>query len=80
MIDEFNKVVRSHEALGLGLILGGFIGALVLVFGNTPVKNEYWKVPIDLCKKVSNVETVNFTFFGKIHSVKCKDKRKFTEF
>ena len=77
---NFNRVVRSHEALFLGLLVGVIAGVLLMVTVNIPVKHENWKVPITHCGSEKNVESASFSYTGKIKKVICKDKRVFTNF
>ncbi len=77
---KFNRVVRSHEALFLGLIVGAIVGVLLMVTVNIPVKYENWKVPTTHCGSEKNVESASFSYTGKIKKVVCKDKRIFTNF
>lgn len=74
----FNKVVRSKEALFVGLLTGLFIGGYVGSFLlPTVVKNEVYVDPIELCDKVENIESVTFDYTGELTKVECKDSRVF---
>ena len=81
-IDSFNRVVRSHEALILGLLVGAIVGVLLMIFVTITIKQENWKVPLaeDICGKVENIESVSYSYTGKVQRVVCKDKRVFNEF
>ena len=76
----FNKVVRSHEALILGLLVGVVVGVILMISVNIAVKYENWKIPITLCNTEANVESVSFSYVGKVKKVTCKDKRVFANF
>jgi len=76
----FNKVVRSHEALLLGLLVGVIAGVLLMIMVNIPVKYENLKVPTELCGGEKNVEMASFSYTGNIKKVVCKDKRSFNNF
>ena len=76
----FNKVVRSHEALFLGLLIGVIVGVLMMMMVNIPVKYDNWKVPATLCGSEKNVESASFSYTGKIQKVVCKDKQVFKNF
>lgn len=78
--DSFNKVVRSHEALILGLLVGVCVGIFLMLNVSVFVKDENWKIPITLCGNVKNVQSSNFSYSGKIKHVTCKDKRTFANF
>ena len=80
--DSFNKVVRSHEALVLGFLVGAIVGVLLMIFVTITIKQDNWKVPLanDICGKVENVESVSYSYTGKVQKVVCKDKRVFNDF
>lgn len=77
---NFNKVVRSHEALFLGLLVGIIIGVLLMVTTVIPIKYENWKTPITLCGSEKNIESISFSYSGKVKKIICKDKRVFKNF
>ena len=81
-LDSFNRVVRSHEALILGLLVGAIVGVLLMIFVTITIKQDNWKVPVAEahCGKVENVESATYTYTGKIIKVVCKDKRVFDDF
>ena len=76
----FNKVVRSHEALFLGLLVGVIIGVILMITVTIHVKNESLKAVNKLCDTIENVESVNFSYSGNLKRVICKDQRVFTNF
>lgn len=74
----FNKIVRSKEALIIGLLTGMVIGGGVGSFlVPTVVKNEVYEDAIKLCDTIDNVEAVTFNFTGSLRRVDCKDSRSF---
>ena len=78
---KFNRVVRSHEALMLGLLVGVIAGVLLMLMVNIQVKSDNWKAPIAQCGAgTDNVASASFSYTGKIKKVVCKDKRVFTNF
>ena len=76
--NPFNRVVRSKEALIIGiltgLIVGGYVASFILP---TVVKNDVYIDPIKLCGKAENIEAVTFNFTGNLEKVECKDSRVF---
>lgn len=76
----FNKIVRSKEALIIGLMTGLFVGAALGSFLiPTVIKSEVYVDPVKLCKGLDNVETVTFSFTGALQKVECKDSRIFDQ-
>lgn len=75
----FNKVVRSKEALFIGLLLGLVVGGLISgLLMPTTIKGEEYNNPIEICGNVEKVETVIVRFDGKVINVECTDGRDFT--
>lgn len=76
----FNKVVRSHEAL-IGGFLAGLVTGLALVLILTlKITFDDFEKPIKLCDEFSNIESIEYRFDTKLHTVVCKDGRKFNNF
>jgi hypothetical protein len=77
----FNKVVRSTEALTLGLAVGLVVGSIIgSILIPTVITNDVYKTPITLCGKVSNVLRVKIQIHGILSEVECKDGRVFDNF
>ena len=77
---SFNKVVRSKEALILGLLIGVICGVLLMINVTIQVKEGDWIVAIKLCEKKENVSTIHFSYMGTVKKVTCKDKQTFDNF
>jgi hypothetical protein len=85
-----NKIVRSHEALIIGLLVGLLVGALlVIVFVTVTVKLEAYRNPARICSAIENVvhedhvtavDSVAYSITGKIKSVQCSDGRTIDDF
>ena len=74
----FNKIVRSKEAMIIGLLLGLVIGGTAEGFlMPSVVKGEAYNNPIELCDTVENIDKVTIRFDGKITKVECNDGRDF---
>lgn len=78
----FNKVVRSHEALFLGLLLGFLLGLVAIAFIPVVVDKDVYENPVSeaLCGKMDNIEYVRFDYLGRLQEVKCKDGRVLNSF
>ena len=77
---KFNKVVRSHEALILGLLVGVTCGVLLLIAITVMVKAPDLLAAIKLCEKKENVAAIRVSYAGKLKMVLCKDQRVFYNF
>ena len=78
---SFNKVVRSHEALIIGFLVGIIAGVGLMQLVSVHVKSEKWLSAISICdKRADNVKTVSFSLTGKLTKVVCKDDRVFDNF
>jgi hypothetical protein len=84
-----NKIVRSHEALIIGLLAGLLAGALiVLLFVSITVKTEEYRNPARICSAskevhedhVTEVKKVVYSFTGEIIKIKCTDGRVIDDF
>ena len=74
----FNYIVRSKEALVIGLLVGVIIGGIIGAFLNPiTIKGDVYDNPISLCEKKENVKSVVFSFQGKPTKIVCKDGRVF---
>ena len=74
----FNKIVRSKEALFIGLLLGLVLGAVVSGFLTpTKIKGKEYDNPIELCGAADKVKSVSVRFDGKLTEVECTDGRDF---
>lgn len=76
----FNKVVRSHEALFLGLLLGIIVGVILMITLNIPIKQDNFKSAVKLCGVLDNVKIVHVSYTGKLQRVVCNDQRTFSNF
>ena len=74
----FNNVVRSKEALVLGLALGLVIGSIIgSLLVPTVIGNDQYVKPAQVCGKMSNVLRIKITVHGILSEVVCKDGRSF---
>lgn len=75
---HFNNVVRSTEALILGLAVGIVVGAVVgSVLVPSVISSDQYLKPISVCGKATNVARIKITIHGVLSEVVCKDGRRF---
>jgi len=75
----FNKVVRSHEAGVIGILIGILIGVVLMVFVPTHIESANHKKPATLCGGIDNVKYVNYNHIGTVKKIKCTDGRILTD-
>ena len=77
---EFNKIVRSHEALILGVLVGIIVGVILMALLNVSIKHEKLTSAITLCGNVNNIDSIIVSNTGKIQKIVCMDQRVFSNF
>ena len=75
----FNKVVRSHEAGVVGILIGILIGVGLMVFVPTHIESNHYKKAATLCGGVDKVTYVNYNHIGTVKKIKCTDGRILTD-
>ena len=76
----FNKIVRSEEALIIGIALGVILGVSMLIFTPVHVHKEPYNNAATLCGGVDKVKEVDFTYTGKQSKVVCTTGLRLTDF
>lgn len=69
----FNKVVRSHEAGIVGLLSGVMLGVVSMLFVPILVKADQVAVLEGYCDGLTNIETIAYSYTGRVTRVVCKD-------
>lgn len=67
----FNKVVRSTEALAVGILVGIVMGALIMFFVPVSVHNQELTEAIKLCNDIDNVKVIRVTPTRDLINVEC---------
>ena len=74
----FNNVVRSHEALFTGFMVGAIFGICVILLSPVTISEGAFAKPIEVCSTVPNITHVRYSHTGNVISVLCKDGKSFS--